>query len=472
MQVPFAQQVKNQTATIVFTLRKCRYKTGALLLLLLLCRAAPVTAQDTAWTLEACLQYAQAHNLSIKEQEIDLRVAKMNYDFSKLSHIPQLSLTSSYGSSFGRSINPTTNQFENTRFASLGLGASSNVLLFGWFQKHHTVKNNSLRLEQARQDRQQRDNEVAMNVTTAYLRALLAKEQIANVRYQVTISREHQTRMERLLEAGRSNMLEVSQTRAQLATDSGLYYRALLNYEQALIELKAILNLDFTVNIKPVPVQGYEAPFYVEKPDPEALYLQAAALQPEVARTGLGIEVARRELKIARALSLPQLSTYYATGTNYSSSFYETLPNGELQRMHLGEQLRNNRFQSFGLGLAVPLFSGFTYRRAIRAAGYDIERAKLAELAARQRLRKNIYTAYTEYEITLKQYLAAESVALHAGKSFHGARVRFENGLITHIEYLTEQNNLLKAQNEVTALKYELQFKKIRLDCYRTGCGE
>jgi len=466
------QREAGVAASIKITLQKLKGPPFALLATIMMLWAAPVKAQDSTWTLQDCLQYAQVHNLTIKEQEIELRVAAMNYEVSKLGHIPQLSLSSSYGSSFGRSINPTTNQFENTRFSSLGLGASANVLLFGWFQKHHTIKNNSLRREQAAQARQQGGNEVAMNVTTAYLRALLAKEQIENVRYQIEISQEHQNRMERLLEAGRSNMLEVSQTRTQLATDSGLYYSAQLQYEQALIELKAILNLDFTLSLQPVPVTGYELPFYTEKIDPETLYLQAAKQHPEIIRTGLGLNIAKRELKIARAGSLPQLSTYYATGTNYSSSFYETLPNGERQLMHLGRQLNNNLSQSFGLGISVPLFSGLTYRRVIRNAGYDIEKARLAELSARQRLHKNIYTAYTDYELTLKQYRAAESVAAHAKHSFHGAKVRFENGLITHLEYLTEQNNLLKAENEVTALKYDLQFKKIRLDCYRAGCGE
>lgn len=473
MQAPFYQQIaKSPEATTIFASRKCWGKPCALLIHLLLLWAVPIKAQDTAWTLEDCLQYAQAHNLTIKEQEIDLRVAAMNYEVSKLSHIPQLSLSSSYGSNFGRSINPTTNQFENTQFSSLGLGAASNVLLFGWFQKHHTIKNEGLRLEQAAQARQQFSNEVALNVTTAYLRALLAKEQIANMSYQAAISREHKSRMERLLEAGRANMLELSQAHSQVATDSSLYYRAGLNYEQALIELKAILNLDFKVAIEPVPLKDDALPFYTEKTDPEVLYLQAAAQHPEVIRTGLGINIAKRALKIARAGSLPQLSSYYATGTNYSSSFYETLPSGERQLMHLGRQLNNNLSQSFGLSLSVPLFNGFSYKKAIRNAGYELEKARLAELNARQRLRKNIYAACSDYEIALKQYLAAESLVLHARNAFQGAKVRFENGLISHFEYLSEQNNLLKAQNEATALKYDLQFKQLRLDCYRKGCGE
>lgn len=428
--------------------------------------------QDTVWTLKDCQEYAKLHNLSIKEREIDFRVTEMNYRVSKLGHIPQLSLSSNYGASYGRSINPTTNEFENTQFSSLGLNASSSVLLFGWFQKHYTIKNNGLRLQQAELQKQQTGNEVAMHVATAYLRALLAKEQIANVLYQVESSQGHKSLMERLLEGGRSNVLEVSQARAQLAADSGLYYRSVLNYEQALIELKAILNLDFTVNILPVPITGYEYPFYAEKMDPETIYLLAVGEHPNIIHSGLGINIAKREVKIARAGSLPQISTYFSVGSNYSSSFYEMLPNGERRLMNFGRQLNNNLSQSFGLSISVPIFNGFAYKRAIRNAAYDEEKAKLADLTVRQRLRKNIYTAYADYEITLKQYLASQSVVEYSKSSFHGATVRFENGLISHIEYLTEKNNFLKAQNEAIALKYELQFKKMQLDCYRSGCGE
>lgn len=444
----------------------------ALYIFVALLLSLDTSGQDSVWTLKDCQQYAKAHNLSIKESEIDLRVAAMNYRVSKLSHIPQLSLSSSYGASYGRSINPTTNEFENTQFSSLGLNASASVLLFGWFQKHYAIKNNRLRLQQAEQQKQQLGNDVAMHVATAYLRALLAKEQIANVRYQIESSQEHKSRMEGLLEGGRSNVLEVSQARAQLATDSGLYYRAILNYEQALIELKAILNLDFTIKMIPVPETDVEYSFYAAEKDPETLYLQAITAHPDIVHAGLGIDIAKRDVKIARAGSLPQLSTYFSTGSNYSSSFYEMLPNGERRLMNFGRQLNNNLSQSFGLSISVPLFNGFAYRRAIRNAVYDVEKAQLADLNVRQRLRKNIYTAYTDYEITLKQYLVAESVVEHAKNSFHGASVRFENGLITHIEYLTEKNNLLKAQNETTALKYELEFKQLQLDCYRSGCGE
>lgn len=431
-----------------------------------------INAQEAVWTLQDCQQYAKTHNLSIKESDIDLRLAELNYRVSKLSHIPQLSLSSSYGGSYGRSINPTTNEFENTQFSSLGLSVSSGILLFGWFQKHYTVKNSRLRTAQAEQVKLQRGNEVAIQVATAYLRALLAKEQIANVAAQVALSREHKSRMEGLLEGGRSNVLEVAQARAQLAADSGLYYRSTLGYEQALIALKAILNLDFKVKITPVPPADYAAPFYAEPVDPEILYVQAAASYPDILHAGIGMNIAKGGLKIARAASLPQFSTYFSSGSNYSSSFYETLPNGERRLMHLGRQLNNNLSQSFGLSVSVPLFNGFAYRRTIRNAGYDLERAALAQLNARQRLQQLIYTAYTDYEIALKQYFAAETMVEQAERAFRAAAVRFEHGLIAHIEYLTEKNNFLEAQNAATACKYELQFKKIILDSYRDGGGE
>lgn len=44
---------------------------------------------------------------------------------------------------------------------------------------------------------------------------------------------------------------------------------------------------------------------------------------------------------------------------------------------------------------------------------------------------------------------------------FKVANTRFENGLANHFEYISEKNNLLKVQNETTALKCDLYFKKL-----------
>src|SRR5690606_4614809 len=152
-------------------------------------------------------------------------------------------------------------------------------------------------------------------------------EQVNNILYQIDLSQNNKERIVKLLENGRSNVLELSQSQTQLATDSSLYWQAVLNYKQSILELQTILNVDynqaFTVGLS--DLQGFvNLPgLMLEKPNPEAIYTIALNNYHSIKASEIGIQMAAKDLQITKANSLPQFSLFYSTGTNYSSSFYE-----------------------------------------------------------------------------------------------------------------------------------------------------
>src|ERR1043165_7596060 len=88
------------------------------------------TAQTDIWSLERCVQYALEHNISIKQNELNARLAKLTLQQSQLAQIPSLNGNLGYGRSFGRSVNPVTNQFVDAGYDFLSIGAQANVILF------------------------------------------------------------------------------------------------------------------------------------------------------------------------------------------------------------------------------------------------------------------------------------------------------------------------------------------------------
>src|SRR4029079_2657555 len=77
---------------------------------------ASVRAQTSAdegdvWSLQRSVQYAIEHNISIKQSVLNAKLAKYTLVQSQLSQLPNANVNTSYGRSFGRSINPATNQF-------------------------------------------------------------------------------------------------------------------------------------------------------------------------------------------------------------------------------------------------------------------------------------------------------------------------------------------------------------------------
>ncbi|WP_448635434.1 TolC family protein [Pedobacter panaciterrae] len=193
--------------------------------------------------MEKVIEYVTTNNLTIQQSILNERVAKLEMEQSRLSFLPNVSLSTSYGRNFGRSIDPTTNTFINTTYDFTGLNGSASVLLFGWFRTRNTIAKNDLLHKVSETNLSQLQNDIALNVTTAYLRTLLAKEQIAISLHQLDISNKQMKQTESLLSAGRSNGLDMAQVKTQLISDSTNFFKAELALQQAMIDLKALLNL-------------------------------------------------------------------------------------------------------------------------------------------------------------------------------------------------------------------------------------
>lgn len=431
----------------------------SLILLVIFSIAFTGYSQDSIWTLQSCISYAIEHNLSIQQSELDKRIAIVNQNTAKYAIFPSLSLSTSAGTNLGRSINPTTNQFENTQFSYSGISGSANVLLFGWFQKKYSIQKSQLNLLKAKENYEQLKDDIVLNLTTAYLRALLAKEEIANMTYQIDLSANNNLRIEKLLAAGKSNVLELSQAKTQIRVDSGMYIQAKLNYEQAILELKAILNFEFQ---SPLAI-AYTLDLNSGKSElflPEQVYQKALNNFHTAKVYEYDIQLAKKEIQIVKAGSLPSLNTYYSAGSNYSSSFYEYLPNGDRRMMNFGKQLNSNLSHSLGIGLSIPLFNNFTSRNSIKTAKIGLEKAYLANEEGLLNLKKDIYAACTDYQLAIQKYENANSQFSYAQKSFKAAEVRYEAGLIAYFEYLSEKNKYTIAQQQVSSIKYDLEFKK------------
>ncbi len=68
--------------------------TGAILVLFMF--AAPAVAQDT-WSLQRCVDYALANNISVKQQDVQKRLADLTLKQSQMSQLPNFNTRSACG---------------------------------------------------------------------------------------------------------------------------------------------------------------------------------------------------------------------------------------------------------------------------------------------------------------------------------------------------------------------------------------
>jgi len=86
-------------------------KKGVLFVALFMVSTITFGQEAGKWTLKECMDYALENNLSVKRSLLGVESSEILVRQTTWSMAPSLNLGASYGSSWGRTIDPTTNIF-------------------------------------------------------------------------------------------------------------------------------------------------------------------------------------------------------------------------------------------------------------------------------------------------------------------------------------------------------------------------
>ena len=129
-------------------------------------------------------------------------------------------------------------------------------------------------------------------------------------------------------------------------------------------------------------------------------------------------------------------------------------------------QLSNNFGQTLGFSLNVPILNNGQYRIAYEQSKLTYKTQLLNKESADLTLKQNIYTAYSNAVSALQKRNAGIKSVESNQKAFDFATKRYELGLLSTIDLLTNQNNLLRAKLQQVSNEYDYIFKMKLLEFY------
>lgn len=452
-----------------------------------------------AWNLQECVQYALDNNISVKQADVQARITALQVKLSKAGQYPNVGLSSNAGYNLGRSINPATNAFDNQSIFFSGFQLQSGANLFNWFSQRNAIAASELEERAATAATDKARNDIALNVAVAYLQALLAFEQIEISNVQVVQTTSQLQNIRKQVAAGLLPELNAVELEAQLARDSANYIVATGTYQQNLVALKGLLNLDMAT------------PFDIEKPEVDAIpvesladlqpglvYAEALKNLPQQRVNQFRYQAAQKAIQVARANMYPTLSAFANIGSRYSSlfpdqqnmsvsptgkfdtlGFVEVTPgnvvpavrpsfNVTLPNTPFGRQLFDiNLSQAVGLNLSIPLFNNRQLRTAWDRAKLNAETIKLQLEGDNLTLQQDIYTAYNDAVNAVQRYNAAQKAVEASEKAFNFSQRRYDVGLLQTIELITNQNNLYRTRLDAVSARYEYVFRMKLLEFYK-----
>ena len=459
------------------------------------------TAQEK-WDLRKCVDYATKNNISVKQADVQARISALQLKQAQLAKYPSASLTSGLGVQFGRSIDRTTNIYSNTQSLYQNYQVQSGIEIYNYNRLNNSIFYAKFNAQASLADVEKAASDASLNVCTYYLQVLAAKDQVIISQLQIAQTQTQLTLTKKKVEAGALPELNSLEIEAQLASDSSNYISAQTSFDQSVQALKGVLNIDAAAPFEVVIPEASSIPVLsFGELQPETVYQLALNLQPLQKGNEFRIKAAEKNIDINKAYLYPSLSLGVNLSSNFYNSFkkidsysisgysangdkvniggtdyYITSPTISYSKSNnsfgglwkgYGDQLNNNFGQTVGLSLNVPVFNNGQYRIAYEQSKLTYKAQVLNKESANLTLKQNIYTAYSNAVSALQKKNAGLKSVESNQKAFEFASKRYELGLLSTIDLLTTQNNLLRAKLQQVSNEYDYIFKMKLLEFYK-----
>lgn len=451
------------------------------------------SAQKEVWTLEECIEYALENNLDVQRSVLTVSSSEVDWKQAKLQRYPNFNASGSYGSNWGRSIDPVTNLFTNQQINSVNFGASSDVTVFNGFSVNNDIKQNSFNYQASVKELEVTKNNVMLNIVGFYTNVLFTRELMQNAEKQLN-SIEQQTERTRIqVDAGALPQASLLDLQSQRATQELNLVNAENNYVQAKIQLKLAMQLPPEVDVEiEVPEIDVNANLVQELSALE-IYDIALATMPEIQSADLSLEGSSHGLKAAKGRRYPSFFIRGNVFTNYSDRITErsvqvgdevttrpigfvegtnqtvltVIPLTSQENFGFSEQMNENLSQSLTVGINVPIFNRGQFSSQIQRAEITQDRAEINKQDREYQLWQQIQQSYNDVYAASKSYNAS-LLAVEASKESYRVLTRqFNNGAANFVDYLVSENTYFQAESDLLRAKYDLIFKQKILDFYQ-----
>lgn len=447
---------------------------------------------DTPWTLEKAVTYALDNNLQVKRLDNFAEIARLNLKQAQNGRLPTASGSTNVGAQLGRTIDPTTNAFEQQTIGFQGYQLNAGVTLYNGGLIKNNLRQAEIELAAAEQDTKVTGNNIGLQVANSYLTIVLLREQLNNSRAQLQLTNDQLANTDALIRAGAVPAAQRFDLVAQQAANQRTIIDLQNQEEMAILGLQILLEIDYdeefnvaTPNINPTEEQLFEQYNLNE------VFTAARSTQPTVLAAELRQQSAEVGIELAKAGLRPTISLFGSLSTNFSTVSKDfnnpdftgvqvvqgpdvpVIINGEpgtianfnqtglvFPKIGYFDQLNRNFGQSVGMSLNVPIYSQGRNKLNVQRAEVQRLNAGLDIEQANNTLRNDVQLALTNLRGAQQGYRAAQASQEAAQASYDNAQRSFRAGAANSLDLVTATNRLEQAQTEFLRTKYQLIFNR------------
>lgn len=438
-------------------------KINYIAVLTLLLSGLSLQAQEKKWTLRECVEHAYQNNITIQQTELDAQLATIDKKDAFGNFLPTVNANASHNWNIGLNFNPITNLAETQTFQNTGVGLNVGVDIYRGLQNQNRLSRSRLAIIASQYQLSKIKDDVSLNVANAFLQILFNKENLKVQKEQLLNNQKQQERSQELVNAGSVPRGDLFDMKATVATSQ----QAVVTAENTLLisklSLAQLLQLEDFQNFD-IADDSYEVTdSQTMLQTPNSIYEKAKEQRVELKIARTNLEIAEKDIKIARGGFQPSLQGYYSFSSRATNADrVVTDANGNLTLRGpapIFDQFSDSKGHSFGFQLNIPILNGFSVRNNVERSKVALERSKINFKQQELDLERNVFTAFTDAKGALNAY-EASVIALEARtEAYNYAKERFAVGLMNAFDLNQSQTLFANAQSDVLRTKYDYIFR-------------
>ena len=415
------------------------------------------------WTLQECLDYAMANNITLQQNRISSQQRNAEVEAGKAALWPSLSFSTNHNVSYRpfseSTINLTNGSMSTTSSETNytgNYGINANWTVWNGGRNRYNIQASEMNKQLADLQTEETANSIQEQIAQLYIQILYVTEAVKVDSEMVKLSTLQRDRGLEMLKVGSMAKVDVAQLEAQVTQDKYSLVNMqsqLANYKLQLKQLLEILGpTEFEIAIPALTDQQVLTLI----PDRQAVYQQALEIRPEIQSSKLNIDAAKLEIKNAKAAALPTLSMSANMASNHASGI----------NTHFDRQMKKNWSNSLSLSLSVPIFDQKQTKTNVTKAKLATRNSELQLQDTEKKLYSNIENFWLQATTSQQQFIAAKSNVENMTQSYELVSEQLRLGLKNIVELTTGKNNLLSAKQQMLQSKYMALFNMAMLRFY------
>lgn len=420
------------------------------------------TFASSTLTFKEAVKIGLQNNVTLNQQRNNLLQSQAQKTTRIAQLGPQVSINGNAGIRSGNNWIQNTGEVVNATVDGASASIDVTMPIFNGMSGVNNARQASNQFDAQLEQVNRSTQDVINLVSIQFLQVLLDQELLKIANENLALQKTQLDQVLAQVELGARSPVDEFNQKAQVSNSELLVAQAEFNLINDRITLFQTLLID------PIVQPTLEEPGWdvnsiaLDNQDLTQLLETASAQRSDLKQAQYTEKASKLSMYSSKGSYLPSINAQYSYGSRYNQ--VRGTPRDSSFRDFTNQITIDNVYQSLGVGLSIPIFTGFRNRSTYVQSKVAYENNRVLTKNREVIVKGDVVRAYRNFESVKKGYKASVDGLEASQMAFNLEKERYDLGITSFVDFATANRTYVQAQTNMAQAKYRFLFQKLLLD--------